>query len=133
MNHPVFMRCGQAFRELHAQTEDFLLRQGSTSHLLAQCDSGDILHHQEIHTLLRIEVVNGSDVGMIELRENQSFFVEMLACGCVGQWTGREDFDGNITGEVLVPGTIDFSYATSADLLDDAVVAQLTADEKTLV
>ena len=36
MNDPVFMRRGQAFRELHAQAEDFLLRQRSGSHLLAR-------------------------------------------------------------------------------------------------
>ncbi len=79
MNHSVVMRCGQAFRELYAQTQDFLLRQRSTSHLLAQCDSGDVLHHQEIHTLLRVKVVDGGDIGMIELRKNQSLFVETLA------------------------------------------------------
>src|ERR1039458_1856225 len=47
MNDPVFMGCDQAFRDLHAQAEDFLLRQRSGSHLLAECDSGDVLHDQE--------------------------------------------------------------------------------------
>jgi len=79
MNHPVVIRCRQAFRKLHAQAEDLLLRQRSGSHFLAECNSGDVLHHQEVHALLRVEVVDGGDVGMVELRENQSFFVEMLA------------------------------------------------------
>jgi hypothetical protein len=65
---------------------------------------------------------------MIELRENQSFFVEMLAGGFVGKRTGRKDLNGNITGEVLVAGAIDISHTTGADLFDDAVVAQLKAD-----
>jgi hypothetical protein len=76
--------------------------------------------------------VNSGDVGMIELREDQSFFVEMLACGCIGERTGRKDFDGNITGEALVAGAKDLSHAASADLLDDAVVAQLVANEQIL-
>src|ERR1019366_8971885 len=79
MNHSVLMRCRQGLRELHAQTENFLLRQRSGSHLFAECDSGDVLHHQEVRALLRVEVVNGGDVGMVELGENQSFFAEMLA------------------------------------------------------
>ena len=124
MNHSVLMRRRQALRELHAQTENFLLRQRSGSHLFAECDSGDVLHHQEIHTLPRVEVVDGGDVGMVELREDQSFFVEMLAGGFVDQRTGRKDFDGNIAGEMLIAGAIDLSHTTGADLLDDAVVAQ---------
>jgi len=34
MNYPVVIRCRQAFRKLHAQTEHLLLRQRSASHLL---------------------------------------------------------------------------------------------------
>jgi hypothetical protein len=34
---------------------------------------------------------------------------------------------------VLVAGAIDFTHPASADLFGDAVVAQLTADEGTLV
>src|ERR1039458_6788871 len=45
------------------------------------------------------------------------------------QRAGRKTFDGNITGEVLVVGAINFSHAASADLVDDAIVAQLDADE----
>jgi hypothetical protein len=37
-NHSVVMRRGQAFRELHSQTQDSLLRQRSGSYLLAECD-----------------------------------------------------------------------------------------------
>src|SRR5579859_2138147 len=82
---------------------------------------------------MRIEVVDRGDVGMVQLRQNQSFFMEMLACRFVGESAGRKDFDGDVAGEVLVAGAIYFSHAASADLLGDAVVAQLTADKEILV
>jgi hypothetical protein len=66
---------------------------------------------------------------MVELRENQSFFAEMFAGGLVNDSTGWKNFDGDITGEVLVTSAVNFTHAAGADLLDDAVVAQLSADE----
>jgi len=83
---------------------NLLLRQWSGSYLLAECDSGDVLHHQEVHALLSIEVMNSGDIGVIELGEDQSVSVEVLAGRFVDERTGRKDFDGNLTGEVLVAG-----------------------------
>lgn len=40
------------------------------------------------------------------------------------------DFDGQIAGEVLVAGPIDFSHTTGADLLDNLGMPQLSADDK---
>ena len=54
----------------------------------------------------------------------------MLAGCFVDQGSGRKDFNGNITIEVLVAGAIDISHATGADLFDDTVVAQFKADGK---
>ncbi len=96
MNDAVVMSRGQPFRELHPEAEDFFLRQRPGSYFLAERDSGDVFHHQEIHTLLCVEVVDGGDVGMIKLRENQSLFVKMRAGRFVDQRTGRKDLDGNI-------------------------------------
>src|SRR5207245_11344096 len=83
--------------------------------------------------LLDVEIVNGCEVGMIELRENQSFLVEMPAGRVVGERVVWEDFDGNITGKMFVAGAVHFSHAASADLLDDAVVAQSLANSLILV
>jgi hypothetical protein len=69
---------------------------------------------------------------MIELRENQSFFVETFAGGFVGERTGRKDFDGNIAREVLIAGAVDLAHAASADLLGDAVVAHFKANAQIL-
>jgi len=44
-----------------------------------------------------------------------------------------EDFDGNVTGDMLVAGAVHFSHAAGADLLDDAVVAQSLANSLILV
>jgi len=77
--------------------------------------------------------VYGGDVGMIELRENQSFLVEMSAGRFVSERAVWEDFDGNITLKMFVAGAVHFSHAASADLLDDAVVAQSLANSLILV
>ena len=38
------------------------------SHLHAECDPGDVLHHQEVQALLCVEIVDGGDIGMTKLR-----------------------------------------------------------------
>jgi len=50
-----------------------------------------------------------------------------------GARTGRKDFDGNITVEVLIVFAVDLSPAASAVLLDGAVVTEIIADERILV
>src|SRR5580700_10602727 len=77
--------------------------------------------------------MNGGDVGVIELRKNQSFLAKMPAGRFIAERAVWEDFDGNITGKMLVAGAVHFSHAASADLLDDAVVAQSLAHSLILV
>jgi hypothetical protein len=80
------------------------------------------LHHQEVHTLLRVEIVNGSDVGMVELGESSGLMVEAFAGGFVRQRTRRQNFDGYFAVEVFIAGAINSTHSAGADLVDDAKV-----------
>jgi hypothetical protein len=96
MNDAAFMGCGQAFRKLHAYPEDFLLWQRPGSQLLVERDSRYVLHYQEVNSSLRVEVVDGGYIWVIELRENQGLFVEVFAGWFIEQRAGRKDLDGNV-------------------------------------
>src|SRR5450759_2296460 len=64
VDDPAFVSCRQAFCKLCSKRDELLCRQRSLGHLLAECDSGDVLHHQKIQALQRVEIMDGCDVRM---------------------------------------------------------------------
>ena len=70
----------QTFCKLHAQAENLLLQQWSGSYLLAECDSGDVLHHQEVHAL-------SHDLLMIEA--SYTALAALLVGAIIGGLTGK--------------------------------------------
>ena len=76
---------------------------------LAQRYTGHVLHHQKADPLLRIKIVDGGDVGMVQLRQRQGFLAEMFARGIVGERLGRQYLDGDVAVEVFIAGAIDFA------------------------
>ena len=62
-----------------------------------------------------LEVVDGSDVRMIEGRENLSLTLETShVVGIVRERSG-EDFDRYVASEFRVPGAVDFAHAACPD------------------
>ena len=55
----------------------------------------DVFHDQEVHSPLRVEIVNRGNVEMIQFGERQGFFVEMLAGPLIGDDPGMQYFDGD--------------------------------------
>ena len=72
VDHTLHVSRGKTFRELERETHRFLLLQRSGGqHVFDGCPR-DELHHQKIHVIEGVEVVDGGDVGVIELGEGTS-------------------------------------------------------------
>src|SRR5512135_2180039 len=96
----------------------------SIHELLAECCPGDILHHQIVHSLLSVKVVDDGNVRMVQPGEDSRFFVELLACGFVSHRALWENFECDIAVEVLIVGAVNVPHAALANLLENAVVPQ---------
>lgn len=125
MYDPMFMSGRQTITELHSQAQNFLFRQRSSGKLVAERGSRDVLHHQEIHALFRIKIVNGGDIGMIQFGEGQGLFVEMFASSFIGDGSRTQHLDGDFAVEVRVVSTEDHTHSPATDFLDNAVVGEL--------
>ena len=66
MNYSLLVSSSQPFGQLRTETSYFFFRQWPRCELLVECGSGNVLHHQEVHSPLRVKVVDGGDVGMVE-------------------------------------------------------------------
>src|ERR1700676_4380 len=91
-------------------------------HLLTQCLASDVLHYQEVHTFLRIEIVNRGDVRMVELRERECFLAKSLASRVASQHACVQDLQRDVSLQTLIVRTVDLPHAARAYLLDNAVV-----------
>ena len=83
----MFMGCRQAVGKLRPQSKDLLLRQWSGQ--FTQSVSRDEFHHEKIHSILRIEVMNSGDIGMVDFRQGKSFLVKTPASRLVTQGSRR--------------------------------------------
>lgn len=65
--------------DLYPEREYVALRQPRLQQPVRQRRSGDELHHQKIHAILRVEVVDRPDVCVSQLRLRQSFLAQLRA------------------------------------------------------
>jgi len=59
-----FLECR---RDLNTQSCDIFLSQGFAAQFVRKSGSSDVFHHQKVDTRVRIEIVDRSDAGMIQL------------------------------------------------------------------
>src|SRR5262249_39910088 len=71
------------------------------------------------------EVVDGGDAGVVELRGRARLAREALAGAFVLAQLGEHDLDRDVAAQDGVVGLVDLAHGASADLLDDAVLADL--------
>ena len=115
----------QALRQLQAQADYFLRGQRSRGQLLVKRFSGNVFRDQKVGLAVGVKVVNGGDVRVVELGQGEGFLAKTLAGSLVRQGAGRQDFYGNVAFQLLIMGKKDHSHPARADLLHDAVVAEI--------
>jgi hypothetical protein len=89
------------------------------------------LHGDEGLAALVINLVNGADVRMIQGGRSLRFALESgQSLRVFGDFIGQE-FQGDETMQLHVLGLVDDTHATAAELLDDAIVRDVLADQVT--
>ena len=132
MNYSLFVGSGQAFGQLRSQSDDLPFRQRSACQFLAEGYPCDVLHDEKVHTLLRVEVMNRSDVGMVEPGESDGLFVEALAGNFVREGPRGEHLNGDLAVEVFILGTINITHPAGTDLFGDAIMTQSLPNKRIL-
>jgi len=67
MNNRVIVGSDESRDKLKGEIEEFGFREGTGGELDAERTARNVFHHQEIGASLSIEIVDGGDIGMIEL------------------------------------------------------------------
>src|SRR5271157_1047914 len=130
MDDPVFVGRTQALGQLQSQTYNLLLWERPLRQSVIQGHTGDVFHHQKVCPPLGVKVMDGRDVGMVQLGECQGFFVKPPAGGFVAEGSRREHLDGYVAVEVFIVGTENLTHTSGADLLNDAVMTQYVSDKR---
>jgi hypothetical protein len=114
----------QGVRHLDGVLEHLLQRERTFRQPLGQRFALQVLHHQEIDSVLMSDVVEDADVRMIQSGDRPRFAVEALAhVGPTGKVCGQH-LDGYDAVEPRVAGLIHLSHAPGADERDDFVGAE---------
>ena len=92
----------------------------------------DPAHHQEIHALLRVGLINCGEVGVSELGNSLCFFATALTEEFVDRKTEKENSSGCFAIEVFIVGPVNFSRATDISFLANAEVAPNLASNRIL-
>ena len=110
-----------AVGDLRADLDRLAHRDRAAVEPLAQGLAFQQLHDEVGGAVLRADVVDGDDVGMIESGDGARFLLEAaqaVAVGGDGLW---QDLDGDLAIEPGVASAINFAHSTVADGSDDLV------------
>ena len=93
----------------------------------------DELHDDEGRAFEFVDLVNHSDMRMLEFGSGFGLLDETAFPLGVGDELGKEDFDGHLAVEIQVDGAIYDPHTATADLGFDLVVRERPADQWSLL
>ena len=115
MHHPVGMRVRKRVRDLAAEAQDLLGRQGSAGQPRAQGLALDQLHGDVDVPVGFADLVDRADVRMIELRRQPRLAQQPRARRGIGERRGRQDLERDVAVEPRVTGPVHLAHATRTD------------------
>ena len=128
MNDALGVRRVEGVRHLDAEIQERRKLDGTSADPFAQRLPLEQLHRDEPLALVRVDVVNGADAGMVEGGGCARFALKALErLGRAGQVLGQE-LEGHGAAEASVLRLVDDTHPAAAELLDDVVVGERLAD-----
>jgi hypothetical protein len=124
VHDPALVERDQTVRQLDPDPPHLVVAEAALANQGIDRSPGHELHHEEIDAVIRVEVVNGRDVGMIEPRQRQRFLLESGAAFVVGEAAVRQQLECDVAIETLVARPVHDAHPAGADSLQDPVVAQ---------
>src|SRR5262249_15335523 len=88
----------------------------------------DELKHEKARVVDFCDIVDGGDVGMVQRSEQLRFALESAGTVEVARKFLRQDFDGDVTLQFVVFGTIDLTHTALAEERGDLVRTELLPD-----
>ena len=80
----------------------------------------DVLHHDEVDAIRRVDIVDGDDVWMVQARRRLRF-LEEAAPVLAGLEALSQHFDGHLALQADIDGLVDDTHATVTDFAADGV------------
>jgi len=130
MNDGAIMGGGEAVGELNGEGKEVRFGEGTWGEGGVERVARNEFHDEEIGIALGVEIVDGGDVGVIQLGESAGFVAEAVTRGFIGESSGRENLDGHIAIEARIVGEVNNSHAAAADSREDSVVTENGTDER---
>ena len=121
------MGLGERVCDLDRVLERLVTRERSPRQSVRKRLAFDELHDQEISPVLTSDVIQRTDVGMVQLRDRPGFPLEPLLPFWTVSEVRREHFDGDGSIEARVDGFVDLTHPARTDGLGDLVVAEASS------
>jgi hypothetical protein len=86
-----------------------------------------MLHDDEFEAILRPDVMDNADVGMLQPRDGFRFTLEALMPVRIGRQVRGKDFDRDLTAQARIEGKVHFAHAAGADRCFDFVRSETRA------
>ena len=90
--------------------------------------SFDELQHEEVRPLIRIETVDGGDMGMVQGGQRLGFAFKAREALRIAAEACRQHLDRDFVAELGVGGAVHLTHAAFAELGGDPVVGERVAD-----
>ncbi len=121
--------CGflQRLRDFRADFQDLIERQRAFAEAIGERLALEIFHDQEVHAVLRADVVQRADVGMIQRRNRAGLALHALFQFGVGGKMIGENLDGDVASEAGVAGAVHLAHSTRTEGRLNFVGAELAA------
>jgi hypothetical protein len=119
------VRLRQAFGHLGADIERLLRwQQPAALHDAAQRLAVHEFHDDVGATITAPDLVDGDDVRMVQRRGGSRFLLEAREPVGIGRELRREELDGHVAVEVVIPRAEHFPHAPGPDLFEELVSAE---------
>ena len=123
----LLVRGGEAVRDLHRVVDGLARRQPATGEHRAQRLALEQLLDDVGSVVVRADVVDGGDVGMVEDARGLRFLLEAAQAVRVLRERGGQHLDRDLASEARVLRAVDLAHSPGADLAEDLVGAELRA------
>ena len=124
VNDPLLVRGGEAVGDLEGVVDRLALRELSAGERRAQCLSLEQLLDDVGRSIVRPDVVNSRDVGVVQDPGGARLLLESAQAVRVGGERRRQDLDRDLAPQSWVLRPVDFAHSPRAQRRDDLVGAQ---------
>ena len=90
----------------------------------------DVIHREVVSTVVLAYLVDGNDVGMLEVGCRLGLVAKPLDVGLTGQFPRKDHLQGDNPVEAYLPSPVDDAHAATNDLFDNLVVAEISDGDR---